>query len=343
MRHRRVEWAAMEFLLVSQKKNRTWVLLKQLLLLLLRMRPSPPSCCWWPSRVLRNQWGNLLGGTRTHHIVLLDDSFSMSDRWADTDAFAEAKKVVAADRRRGRPAGRSRSRSRCCGSRGPADSQRAAEPDLLKQPVGADFADTLAETAGQDRRSRRPPPARCRRCRPSAQLLGESDGERRVVYLVSDFRARQWDEPGRPAQGAAAARTRPARRSTWSTASTARGRTWRSPRWRRPRASARPACRGSWRWRCRTSAPRRPATCRSSWARTATAGRRSRWPRSRRARSPRSGSRSIFPTPAGTRSPPGWRATPWRPTTTATARSICRRTCRCCWSTATPRPATPAI
>ena len=35
-----------------------------------------------------------MGGTRTHHIVLLDDSFSMSDRWADTDAFSEAKKVV---------------------------------------------------------------------------------------------------------------------------------------------------------------------------------------------------------------------------------------------------------
>ena len=37
LRHRRVRWAAMEFLLLSQKKNRTWVLLKQLLLLLLRM------------------------------------------------------------------------------------------------------------------------------------------------------------------------------------------------------------------------------------------------------------------------------------------------------------------
>ena len=30
LRHRRVDWAAMEFLLASQKKNRTWVILKQL-------------------------------------------------------------------------------------------------------------------------------------------------------------------------------------------------------------------------------------------------------------------------------------------------------------------------
>src|SRR5690606_8367227 len=37
MRHRRVEWAAMEFLLQSQKRHRKSVLFKQLLLLLLRM------------------------------------------------------------------------------------------------------------------------------------------------------------------------------------------------------------------------------------------------------------------------------------------------------------------
>ena len=37
LRHKRVEWAAMEFLLASQRKYRTRVLLKQLLLLLLRV------------------------------------------------------------------------------------------------------------------------------------------------------------------------------------------------------------------------------------------------------------------------------------------------------------------
>ena len=40
MRHRQIEWAAMEFLLVSQKRNRTWVMLKQLLLLCCGSRPS---------------------------------------------------------------------------------------------------------------------------------------------------------------------------------------------------------------------------------------------------------------------------------------------------------------
>ena len=51
LRHRRVRWAAMEFLLRSHKKNRTWVTLKQLLLLL--YGGWPPWrwwCSWWPSR-----------------------------------------------------------------------------------------------------------------------------------------------------------------------------------------------------------------------------------------------------------------------------------------------------
>ena len=36
-RHQRVQWAAMEFLLESQKRNKKWILLRQLFLLLLRV------------------------------------------------------------------------------------------------------------------------------------------------------------------------------------------------------------------------------------------------------------------------------------------------------------------
>ncbi len=94
MRHRRVEWAAMEFLLLSQKKNRTWVFLKQLWLLLLRMAAVAAVVLLVAQPVLRSRLGGFLDGARTHHVVLLDDSFSMSDHWDNTDAFTEAKKVV---------------------------------------------------------------------------------------------------------------------------------------------------------------------------------------------------------------------------------------------------------
>src|SRR3989339_719290 len=81
LRHRRVPWAAMEFLLVSQKKNRTWVLLKQLLLLLLRMTAIAVLVLAVAKPRLPSQWAGMFGTATTHHVVLLDDSYSMSDGW----------------------------------------------------------------------------------------------------------------------------------------------------------------------------------------------------------------------------------------------------------------------
>ena len=194
MRHRRVEWAAMEFLLLSQKKHRTWVILKQLLLLLLRMLAVAAVVLMVAQPLLRNQLGNLLGGTRTHHIVLLDDSFSMSDRWADTDAFAEAKKVVERIGANAARQDRLQSFTLLRFSRAQR-SQRAAEPDLLKQPVGSEFGDKIDGAAGQDEGHADGRRAAARACRPSASCWATNDGEQRILYLVSDFRARQWNEP----------------------------------------------------------------------------------------------------------------------------------------------------
>ena len=172
MRHRRVEWAAMEFLLVSQKKNRTWVMLKQLLLLLLRMAAVAAVVLMVAQPVLRSQWGNLLGGTRTHHIVLLDDSFSMSDRWADTDAFSRGqagRRSGSAPRRpaKSQPQTFTLLRFSRVGRSGAGRRARPAETAGRRR-----FRRQAGRLAGQDQghADRRRPD--CRRCRPSAQLLG---------------------------------------------------------------------------------------------------------------------------------------------------------------------------
>src|SRR3972149_1271494 len=94
MRHRRIQWAAMEFLLISQKKHRAWILLKQFLLLLLRMLAIAAIVLMVAQPLLHHRWGGLLGGTKTHHVILLDDSFSMSDHWDDTSAFEQGKRVI---------------------------------------------------------------------------------------------------------------------------------------------------------------------------------------------------------------------------------------------------------
>jgi hypothetical protein len=79
-RHRRVEWAAIEFLLASYKRSRTRILMQQLLLMLLRMLVIAAVILMLAQPKLEGVIGDLLGGKSSHHIILLDDSYSMNDR-----------------------------------------------------------------------------------------------------------------------------------------------------------------------------------------------------------------------------------------------------------------------
>jgi len=191
LRHRRVRWAAMEFLLVSQKRNRTWVLLRQLLLLALRMAMIAGVVLVVAQPRLRSRWAEWFGGT-THHVVLLDDSFSMSDRWEDTSAFDQAKAVV---ERIGEEVGREGSQKLTLLRFSQAGRpERGTEPELLEETVDADFAARLDDLVAPMKPSQSA-------AGPMAaldavdRLLEDSAGQQRIVYLVSDFRARQWDDP----------------------------------------------------------------------------------------------------------------------------------------------------
>src|SRR3954466_7094450 len=95
-RQQRVRWAAMQFLQESQKRNRRWVLLKQLLLLAARMAVVGVLVLMLAHMVLRNEWLSMLGRGTTHHLVLLDDSYSMRHNWNDTRALNEGKRAVQA-------------------------------------------------------------------------------------------------------------------------------------------------------------------------------------------------------------------------------------------------------
>ena len=193
LRHRRVEWAAMEFLLFSQRKHRTWILLKQLLLLLLRIGVVAAAAIMVAQPVLRSQWGSLLGNVQTHHILLLDDSFSMSDHWGDASAFARAKAAI---ERVGAAAARQTQPQTATLLRFSQAARPGArrEPDLIRKRVDAEFVSALAEklkSIDVSQTAAEPAPA----LEALDRLLGEAGGERRIVYLISDFRARQWDEP----------------------------------------------------------------------------------------------------------------------------------------------------
>lgn len=94
MRFRRVRFAAMEFLLASQQRNRRRLLIEQLLLLLLRMLIVTAIVMLISRLILDPSQMSIFRGARAHHVVLLDDSLSMRDRWGETSSFAEAIKIV---------------------------------------------------------------------------------------------------------------------------------------------------------------------------------------------------------------------------------------------------------
>ena len=158
MRHRRVQWAAMEFLLESQKRHRNWILLKQLLLLLLRMAAVAAVVLMLAQPLLRNQWGALFGGTQ-------DASHRAARR-----QLLDVRPLGRHQRLRRRPSRSSRGwprgadarhaadRSRCCGSRARRQWRGGTQPDLLEGPLDADFAGQAGKHARPAASPRRRPP-----------------------------------------------------------------------------------------------------------------------------------------------------------------------------------------
>src|SRR5205807_696211 len=80
MRYRRVRWAAMEFLLKSQKRNRRRLIIEQLILLALRILLILLAGLLL-ARFLGFSYAGFFQPQNTTHVVLLDDRLSMTDHW----------------------------------------------------------------------------------------------------------------------------------------------------------------------------------------------------------------------------------------------------------------------
>ncbi len=190
VRRRPIEWAAMEFLLASQQQRKRKVWMEEWLLLLLRMLAIAGIVLVVAQPVMNPRWAAAWGTARTHYVVLLDDSYSMADRGEADTAFDQARGVVerlglaAAERRN--PGVFTLLRF----SRAPGDRPRA---DLLAEPLTRDFPARLADTLrGLKVGAGDWGPGDALAA--LAKLLGEPSGERRLLYLVSDFRQRNWHE-----------------------------------------------------------------------------------------------------------------------------------------------------
>ncbi len=94
LRYKRVRFAAMEFLLQSQQRNRRRVLIEHLLLLAARVLAVGFIGLLIARFVADPKQISMFQGAKTHHVLLVDDSGSMRDRSGDGDAFAQAREIV---------------------------------------------------------------------------------------------------------------------------------------------------------------------------------------------------------------------------------------------------------
>lgn len=193
MRHRRVKWAAMDFLLQSQKRHKKWIILKQLLLLLTRMGAIAAVAFMVAQPIVRNEWGELFGGAQTHHVVLLDDSFSMADRDGNTSAFERAKQVVQRLAEQAGQQGSSHSFSliRFSSAAYPA---LGGQQEIVQQPINGDLLVQLEKQLGNLQPSETAASA-VSALEATRNLPSKSEDENRLVYIVSDFRRNDWNEP----------------------------------------------------------------------------------------------------------------------------------------------------
>ena len=101
-RFRRIDWAAMEFLLQALKKNRRRIRLESLILLALRILLIGLAGLALARPVLSGRGLAWLGGAfrSEEKIFILDDSFSMARREADRSAFDRASAALETQVRR---------------------------------------------------------------------------------------------------------------------------------------------------------------------------------------------------------------------------------------------------
>ncbi len=210
MRHKTVQWAAMEFLLKSYKKNRNWVWLKQLFLLLARISALILALLMLAQiGCQQDRISKLLGGATTHHYVLLDDSFSMSDRGAEGSAFDRARSTLSLIAARAKNRQNqlftllrfSATRPSNLDSATVVPGTEETDAELMNQmaDLNAELVDNQFDQRIEDVKARLTVSSLAVGLRDSlqtaAQLISQRKNENAIVYVLSDFRQKEWENP----------------------------------------------------------------------------------------------------------------------------------------------------
>lgn len=199
LRHRKQPWAAMDFLMESYRRNRRWVMLKQWLLLASRILIMLLLVAMLAKWVSAAKWLSWFGGQTTHHYVLLDDSYSMSEVEQNETCYNRGLKALnGLVRSIANQPGQHQLTlirwSRALLASKDADEARVdTAADLIAQSIPRDptrLLDRLGAT--QATSLQLGPDAALDLISP---MIEQGTGERAEVYLLSDLRRNEWGEP----------------------------------------------------------------------------------------------------------------------------------------------------
>ncbi len=202
LRHRRQPWAAMDFLLASYRKQKKWIRLRQLLLLLSRLAVAAlliAMLCGWTGG---GQLLGMLGGQTSHHVVILDDSYSMGDSSGGTAAYKRSLQALqdltqrlATDDGNHQLTVMRASRA-AMAVRGGSESGDAAA-DLSAQTITSDarLINRVMSTSASPVRTDLIPALDL-----AVELIASTPADTKFLYIASDFRQRDWGSPERVAE-----------------------------------------------------------------------------------------------------------------------------------------------
>lgn len=177
-RQQPVRWAAMQFLLESQAKNKAWINLKQWLLLAARVLAILLAGLMAARPQLTGGLASWLPGEMVHHVIVLDDSYSMTDRGSDRTPWEQA--IAAIDALASDAAENSRQRITVLLTSQPTEPRPFAADELttLRNQLAGWRASQSAGGLEQTLRQ-------------AAAVAGSTPAHERVMaYVLSDFRQR---------------------------------------------------------------------------------------------------------------------------------------------------------
>jgi hypothetical protein len=190
LRYKRIRWAAMEFLLKSQKRNRRRLIIEQLILLLLRIL-----LVLLAGLLIARFIGLALALTKTQnttHVILLDDTLSMTDHKKEEDgdkvAFELAKKRI---KDMATKINEAPGVHRLVVLRYSDDPQRPLfQTEHLN---GEDLKRLTSELDGAKCTARHIKPERS--VKTAQEVLNNHPGDQRFLHIASDFRQQDWSGP----------------------------------------------------------------------------------------------------------------------------------------------------